>query len=79
MLSTFNAITLHNDTQTNSETEGPVVVGGNLNAAQVDTRNRSVSASTFSGFGQVNAYGNANVQNANAPNATVGGGSSKAT
>ncbi len=78
LLTSFNAITLHDMNQNGSETEGRVVVGGNLSAAQANFTNQpnfGVS-SPFAAYGGVNVYGTGTVSNANGQTVYYGNGGS---
>lgn len=72
IMTNFNAVTAGTLSLGNSESEGPVIAGGNLHAAQVNIRNDSLSRS-FAGYGDANAYGNVSLQNANGETVYAGG------
>ncbi len=72
IMSNFNAVTIGNLSVGNSETQGPVVAGGNLSGAQVNI-NGSALAPVFAGYGDANAYGNVSLLNANRQTVYAGG------
>ena len=72
ILTSFNAIVAGNF-QTQSDTEGAIIVGGNLtsqNSGTLDARS-IVPTGTMSGYGAVNVYGNAVNAQYNANNLVV--------
>lgn len=72
IMSNFNAVTSGSLSVGNSEAEGPVVAGGSLSGAQVNTKGRTLSSS-FAGYGDANAYGSVSLQNANGQTVYAGG------
>ncbi len=72
IMSNFNAVTIGNLSVGSSETQGPVVAGGNLNGAQVNI-NGSTLSPAFAGYGDANAYGNITLLNANQQTVYAGG------
>ncbi len=78
LLSSFDDVILGNASFASTDTEGALLVGGNLsdtNTAEFDNINpQQTPSGAFAGFGQVNVYGNASGNyNANGQTVLVGG------